>query len=321
MTTINRYLPVGSRIAVRNQKGEISWYTTKEEVPVPSGDLLVAECPMRTGVAVNTFDYKGCGLFFLIEQVRTKFTKDQLESAKKLELYRLEYDVPTFRPEGVEFQHPSTYLHTVAARSTLSCWVIPKNAINSVMTRLNQLTDVGSTWNVEKIDSSEIENTLNRIITAVQKEVNQLVRSTTDAQERAATQLEATPDEDDPNKALKRYTARANQTLKKNRKILGELEQVCRTFGISGASDWAKAKGAIKVTENLIQTRARLFTEAVHTARTDGSRTGQAMAAAVEQGQVDPAILADYLEDEGHQEQADTLRTAFNESDTFSLAD
>lgn len=309
---MQRYIPINSRIVVKNLQGKTVWYDNREEIAVPDGELSYVGCPIR-GITTVTFGYKGCEVWCLKEQIRTKLDKDQLSKARNLRLYKLEYDVPVDRPQDVEFVHPALYLHPLAIRTTKSVWVIPQDSIP--WHRLNQLTEVGATWDVEKIDVSEIEKTLNKVINAICNETNQLIRSSEDAQTRANERLEATPDEDDPNAAAKKYVRTAMATIKKNQKLLNELESAAKVFGLSHVTDWNNAKAAHKAVETTVHQRAKYYAEAIEELRKINTSDTAAIADAMEVGTIPVDVAADMLRDEGKDEVADKL------SDVFSLAD
>lgn len=321
-TKTARYLPSRSRIAMRDARGETRWYNTREEVPVPDGDLLVTTDPFgRPGV--NTIDYKGFTLFFKPEQVRVRMTKDQVNTARQLNLYTLDYDVPHRLPDVVPegFLRPHQFMHSLGVRSSESAWVLPKHLIPHA--RIDQIFEVGGICSYKKIDPSEIENTLNQMIQMAQKELAAFAESSAAAEAAAAeARLDNAPEDADREEAAKAYRTRAMNTIRKNQKLLGELEEVCKRFGIDSAvtSDWEKAKATQTTIATTVREKAKRFAAAVRELREIGPE-GAAMAAAMEAGQVDPTIAADMLQDADRTQTAEALRDAFNEAAAKTEAD
>ena len=318
MQAVNYFLPAKSRVAILGTKpgAQPSWYTTKKSIPLPDPDKAkMVDCPMRGRIQqVEQIAYEGFLVHFLPGQRRVDVPQEDAERALGLQMYALEYDIP----ERVARQlgnvssgggHPADYLWNYGCRSSKSCWIIPKGLIP--WSRLDRLTEVGATWQIKKIDPTEAAATLDNIIQNLNREVVAVVEGARETQRSATERLEATPAEDDPSKAQRAYLSRVKGLQKRIDDRLKMMAAGAQIFGIDLRMLKADAaRSTVSMIAASMQERARQFRRATETAR-EISAEGAALANATEANEMPPEILADFLQEQGHDEQAEALRAAF----------
>lgn len=301
-------IPQGSTVVLRDSKGESRWYNqTKQDIPV-NGEPKDATCPLRNQ-PVKTVTHMGWEIFFLRAQMTVSLSAKQIQDAKNLELYALDYDIPTAAFNRSGMVHPSTFFHSIGIRSTESCWIIPKGKIP--YTYLNELTKIGATWRVKKYDSSEAASLINDAILSLESQMKEAVKRAEKSLTDAVVTLEATPAEDDPIAAREKYLKhvkvvqkRYDEKVEKLKISASVLSIELRFMGIEKASSYMQTM-AISM-----QNRARVYADAAVAARAVGTAEGNAIAAAVEANTMDPGALADYL-DEQQDGSGQAVRNAF----------
>lgn len=316
MTVPSRFIPTGSDVAVKTQNGPPRWYKTLKDVDLV-GEPAVVACPMRTGRQVLKITHSGVDVFFLPNQITNRFTDAQEQFARGLRFRMLDYDVPKNLPDnddGNNFEHPSEYLPRIAVRSTESCWVVPDGQMQGILTRLNLLTRVGGKFRSWLVDPSEAVAVLNDVVNALENDVDFAAKSAQASSVTTAATLENVPADTDPMKAQKRFLSRAKQiqTIAKER-----LDNAFAAASVFGVSDRlvgrARAESIVASVATGMAERARLFADAVVAARAavNTSGDGAAVAAAADAGEMPVGVLADYLQENGKESQAETLRAAF----------
>lgn len=321
MTNPNRYLPAGSDVAVQTKKGPPRWYKTLKDVDVTAAPVP-AVCPMRTGRQVLKITHENVDVFFLPNQLATRFTTDQAELAQKLRFRMLDYDVPDVIPDNADGDayrhdgHPSDYLARIAVRSTLSCWIIPDGQMQGILTRLNRLTRIGGKFRSYLVDPSEAVAVLNDVVNALENDIDFAAKSAESSQQSATATLETAPADADPMKAQKRFLYRAKQIQTVAKERLDNAFAAAKVFGVTDRLvGRARAESVVDSVATAMAQRARLFADAVATAATANVAGGGAgaVAAAADAGEMPVGVLADFIQENvpGGEKQAETLRAAF----------
>ncbi len=324
------YLPTKSHIAVRSTKAGASakWYDTKAEVAIPA-TVKTTTCPMRgTEVVVQTFVHEGFEIYYLPGQVKVRLEAHELRTdLSGVKLYHLDYDVSRFGVEQLRelygMGHPSEWLWDVAIRISESSWLIPENRIN--WTYMNRMTEVGATWNLTPYDASATPSLIGQCVQALQRELDGQIARNAEAQQAAQVKLDATPTEDDPEKARKGFLQRAKEIQKRTEALEAKIKAAAGVFGISeSVLNFARVVASRDSLRTSMQERARLFSQARDAAKALGTADGNAVAAAMDAGTMPAEIAADFVQENVSESQGEALRAAFNgqpvsEEDTFSL--
>lgn len=313
-------LPAKSRIAVQSVKpgSTPQWYVTKDAVEVPEVRSVV-KCPIRADRNVETHEHKGFRLFFLPEQVTVKLEGADLQRVVDLQLYKLEYDISPEQVQELGYGHPSQWLWSYSIRTTKSCWCIPKDRIP--WERLDRMTEVGATWSIAKYDPSEAANLLGQCILAVRREMQeQAARNVESADETARKAAEANLS---PDRADKRFSEQAKAIDVRTTALAARLKGATKVFGIPERFiQQSQASVAVSAIKTGMQERARQFAAAIRAAREANTTDGAAVAAAASAGAMEPAILADYIQENVSEAQGEQLRTAFaDDNGVFNLVD
>lgn len=327
-----RYIPTGSEVVVQSaggNQGQPRWYRTQKDVEI-TVDPTEAICPIRAGLPVLKITFQGFDVFFLDHQISYRASDEEIAHAQALQFHVLDYDVPSRLPdvpEAENFEHPSQWLRRIAAWSSGSCWIIPESQIP--YTRLNQMSRVGVRWGSRKMDSSEAVKMLEEAIASMNREIQSAAVSAQNSQQSAERLLTNAAPDADPEKVRRSYIYRTTQIAKTARRRIDDVVTAAGVFGVTNRIVTRQAAQAmVQTVESAMQQRARLFADAVATARQSNTSDGAAVATAAEQNQMPAGILADYLQDQGHDDQAESLRTAFgtvpvqpqtDDSETFSL--
>jgi hypothetical protein len=334
MTTPIRFIPAGSDVAVKTANNPAKWYTTAKDVPIES-EPETAQCPMRTARTVLKTRYQNVDVFFLPHQMQTRATAQQIEHAQNLRFHLLDYDIPSTLPDVPEadnFVHPSEYLARIAVRSTLSCWIIPEDKIP--LTRLNRLTRVGARWRSYRVDQAEAVRLLEEAVAAMQRELDDAATRATESQQRADAQLDAVPADEDPLKAQKRYLYRAKQIQERTKTLTENVLAAADVFGVRNRIlNVERARSIVDSVATAMQTRARLWSEAMESLRNSRNAEARAMAQQMDAGTVPVGVAADFIQENAAdgETQAAVLRDAFgvnapaepaapaDDADTFRL--
>ncbi len=329
---MSRYIPEGTRVAIRSLKpnSPAKWYYVKDRVNVPDGPLPEVACPMGTGNSVFRIEHMGFQVFFTNACLRQREeTGVSEEQAKNLRLRLLDYDVPDNAvgrelKDGTKFQHPSSWLNKYAIRTTESAWVIPEG--NLPYYELARIREVGGKWYSKKFDPSEASGLIEDCVSALKAEIGTMLASAETSRQTAEEKLEATPADEDPNAAQKKFLATASGIKSRHEKRLKNLKEAVGRFGISTLSAaFEKASTSLDALKASMENRARLYVKAVEAAKATGTAEGQAVAKSLQDNTIPPEVAADYLQEHGEEQTAEALRTAFGagvqEDDTYSLTD
>lgn len=287
-----QYLPIGSRIAVRDSKGESQWYTTKRDVTVK--DAQPAQCPMRSGLPVLTISYSGWGIYFLPGQVRAKLSKEEMKRATSAKFFQLKYDVPS----GQGIASPCPRLYPIAIRDNLSCWIIAEEYIP--WQYLNELSEQGVDWRLNKLDPSEGPALVQQAIDALDREVRESLERAEQSRVDAERILTAETPNVTPEKRRKTYLSRIDAIQKRVNELLVNLEKSATTFGI----DLRRIRKDVATQQvaaiaNTMRERARTFVAAVNAVETHGTTDGRVLVNGVRNGSTPWQVLSDYAQDQG----------------------
>lgn len=303
--TIKQYIPAGSEVVVYSN-GAHKWHTTKTNIPIV--DPKPENCPVREVEAV-TIQYKGYTLWFLEAQANVELTEEQENSARRMELVKLEYDIPAAVMARGQIEHPSTYLWARGVRTSGSMWILPKG--NVPLSRLRELTRAGCLWEITKIDVSDAANKMQRAIASLQTERIQAYISY-DACMRSAEER-FNDGNGDVNSKLKKRSADHKRIEKELEKKLENVRQGAVALGIP--LDWVEGTSMRTIIRATVidpakrewETKSEVTEDAVTRLRNLNTTEATALADSLANERIDPRVVADYLEE--------------HDSDVFSLRD
>ena len=222
----------------------------------------------------------------------------------------LVYDIPagaTFTDPASEreYTNPSDLLRPLAFRANLSCWVIQEGDIPHMLIDAMR-TQAKATVHIVRFDASEAPKLLAMAIEAVEKDIKATVANA-NASYDAAT--ERYGEQENPDKALARFSADTKRILKVAGRNLKDLKSLAARFHIQPPS-LDKARTAVDTLRLNMQEQAATFTAAVIAIEAANGK-GDAMAKAARAGQVPAGILADYAEENGAVKEGAALRSRF----------
>jgi hypothetical protein len=151
-------------------------------------------------------------------------------------------------------------------------------------------------------------------VNALENDIEFAANSAAASQLTTGATLDATPADTDPMKVQKRYLSRAKQIQTVAKERLDVAKAAATVFGVSDRIvGRARAESIVDSVATSMATRAKLFADAVVAARAAATTAGDgaAMAAAADAGEMPVGVLADYLQENGKDAQAETLRAAF----------
>lgn len=316
---VQRFLPAGQRLVVQKPDGSHTWHVLREDVIITKSSPT--RCP-RTNLRVAVCEHKGFQVFHLDEQVRTRDvpedTQIDWDKVGKMRACLLIYDIP----ERAEINNPSGALRRVGIRANLSCWIIPEDAIPYGL--LNTLTEAGASWHTVPFAPEAGKALITIAIQSMKKELQDSINRARRSQAQAATQYEESGESE---KAREYYVRRAEGITARVNELIEDFRQAAARFGIRGdALNLDEAASTVNLIGVAMHERASNFARAAEIARTQGSSTSQAILAGIEAtGDNSPVVmgaLADSLQDDGCDTEAEALRNAFipqTDEDTFSL--
>lgn len=302
---VKQYLPVETEIVVLSN-GAHKWHTTKSMIPIV--DPKPQMCPVREIESV-TMMYKGYQIWFMESQALVELTEEVENGARCMKLVKLEYDIPTRVMARGELVHPSTYLWSRGVRTSGSMWILPEGNVPKM--RLRELTRTGCTWHITKIDVSDAANHMQRAISALQTERLEAFASAERC--RIAADERRDNGEGDINAKIKKHAADLKRIEKELERKLKNVEEGAKALNIpmhwvEGTSLRTIIRGTVvNPTRKEWDNKVEVAANAVETLRKLNTTDSNAMADALERDEVDPKIVADYLQD--------------NDKDVFSLRD
>ena len=367
MATVERFIPAKSRLVVCPQKPGAAavWHELKRDLILPADDELAkTECPI-TKEAVNWFTREvptennktRFALYFpdRVIRVRLKLEPGDLDDARMAHFkpVYLTYDIPDDAQEfyynkkgelkSRPFPNPSAQLRQFAIRVNKSDWLMDAGDIPQTL--IAKMLDAGATPRPVRLHPDDAKKHIEEAILALQKEVIARVKSAEASLAYANEQLamagtaEAqTEAERDmtPEKAEKRYRARAKQIGTELTKLAGDLTKAVERFGIGGnIVDQIMQLGRLSTTAetitNTMQKQADAYRAATAALAAVGTADATAMANAAANDQAATFAMADMLREAGNDAAADALTAAFapsggagatnDDDDEFSLVD
>lgn len=216
------------------------------------------------------------------------------------------YDIP----ERSGIPNPSRRLRSMAVRINLSCWVIPQGDIPYAL--LNGMAERGATWHCVKFDANEGERLVAMAIDSIKRDIRLTLDRARTSSARVNRRLDVAADTVEGQDAIDAHTrARkdASQVVSRLRRMLRDYEAVATRFGIT--RDQLGLSAAMNATNAIgagMKERARLFGRAIrelegHSGADDG------MVQAMKRDDVHHGVAADYMEDRGMHQTAESLRS------------
>lgn len=350
MATVERFIPAKSRLVVCPQKPGAApvWHELKRDLILPVDDELAkTECPI-TKEAVNWFtrevptenDKTRFALYFpdRVIRVRLKLEPGDLDDARMASFkpVYLTYDIPDDAQEfyynkkgelkSRPFPNPSGILRQFAIRVNKSDWLMDAGDIPHTL--IAKMLDAGATPRPVRLHPDDAKKHIEEAILALQKEVIGRVKSAEASLAYANEQLAGAGEEADmtPEKAEKRYRARAKQIGTELTKLAGDLAKAVERFGIGGnIVDQIMQLGRLSTTAETItdtmQKQADAYRTATAALAAVGTADATAMANAAANDQAATFAMADMLRDAGNDQAADALQAAFAPSGGAEAAD
>lgn len=242
-------------------------------------------------------------------------TEEINAAAAGMQLTMLMYDIP----ERAEIANPSGRLRMIGVRLNLSVWIVPTASIPYNL--INQLQNAGADVHTADYDASASAGLLRTAVNVMNKELKAAQDRANVSAAEALAELNA-DDGTNPNTKRRVYERKINAITKRLNQLADELTAGAKVFGVTGAVNFGGMRQAARSMQGNLTARATLYANSATTLREIGTTSAIAMAAAVEADAVPAVIVADMIQDDGRDEDAETLRDAFSDApETFSLAD
>lgn len=211
-----------------------------------------------------------------------------------IEASLLVYDIP----EAICIPNPSRELRRVGFRANLSVWVIRNDLVPWNL--LHSLTEGGAHWRLVKFDASESSQLLAMAIASLEIEVKNAVERNKRSM-RAADASMSNPDMD----KVKRYRMRTASALKRSEAMLADALECAVRYGVSLEDGVNRARIALEALSASAAARGLAYHQMALEAQ------GTLLGEAAQNSEVPAGVLADYLEEQGHDQLA--ARAAFAE--------
>lgn len=323
MATIERFLPIGSKVAIQRQGQPAEWYTTIKEVTLPE-QPVTTECPL-TGAEVRTVLVESTRLFYHQRMSRGRVVLEQDDvtpEAAETQFCLFHYDCPA----NGEFPNPSGRLYPLAVRLTESAWLMRTGDIPYAL--MGEMQDAGCTVEVNRFDIAESGRLLRQAVGKLQEELADAVRRADEAMERATDTLAAQgteANERSPEDAEKFYLSRCGSIQRRLTALQKQVAESSARFGIRPqAINLERLSAAAATIKSEMAERAAAYREGIKALEAAGTVETIALAKAAARDEVPAEVMAGALEDAGDEAGAARLQAAFAvpaEAETFSLAD
>ncbi len=213
------------------------------------------------------------------------------------------YDVPT----KSQIPNPSPRLRRVAIRINLSCWVLPTDRVP--WNYLNELREEGVRWHLVPQSEEGSEKLTEMALDSLRQEIRSAVKRTEkslDLSGEKFVSVKEDPDCDgsDLERAKDKHDKHIKTTMKRINNLLKDIESAAKVFAIDPASlPLVEAKAKADALQMSAHRRAELFADMVQQVK------GTEMELAAREDEIPAGVLADWLEERGHDVSA--VRAAF----------
>lgn len=205
--------------------------------------------------------------------------------------YFLSYDIP----DRSNIQNPSPFLRRRAARIQLSVWVVSE--ANMPHARIQSWRERGANVYVVKFDAAEAENLIVMVHEGLKREAEIAKKRAEKAIESAEKAMSESKDGADS--AFASFEFKCQKALKRVETIMGDLEHAAGLFGIDAESvPTVNCLSAVRALQQSAFRRAEHYVEMAKAAAQIGGE-GQHIADLAQADEMNPLVLANYLEDNG----------------------
>lgn len=285
------YLPAATRLAIQAPGRAATWYVTKKEIVLGSGNET-AKCPI-TGQIVRTVTQDGVAVYFQPRQVNYRQVEEPGDN--NLNACMLLYDIP----DTAEIANPSPVLRRLGLRVNLSCWVIPESDLPYGL--LHSMAEAGATWHAVRFDRSEAQKLVAMGVQSLKRELADQVARAQRSEARASAAMDGSTESTE--RAEARYQREIAAITRRYNELAADLAAAAARFQIDptvyGAADTRRAMDGIRMG---MEERARAFVQA----RAQLAAAGQNFPETTPAG-----ILADAAEEAGLDGTAAELRAGF----------
>lgn len=239
-------------------------------------------------------------------------TADEITAAAAGQsLTMLMYDIP----DAAEINNPSARLRRIGLRLNLSVWLVPTGSVPQTL--INELLAVGSSVITAPYDSTATAGLLAAAIGFANREVADAVKRAEVS--RAAAEAELNGPDGDPNAKRRVYDRKMSNIAKRLNALADEMRVGATVFGLSGAINFAGLRNTATTLGAATATKAAAYVNATELLATINTTDAQALATAAAADLVPVGVIADMLQENREDDAAESLRTAFDDDNVFSL--